>query len=166
MNSETVIGIAGIGGTLVGAGLGALGATRAARIAARAERAHWMRQTRRNTYGEFTLAARRVTRACHAAHSSATGDELREEQIEECKRLMDKFEEATSMVALESPRDLGDAAWTLCFAASSWLGMLGWVLRSAPGPNDDVWVRLNDRANEVDNELEEFEEIFRRALSE
>jgi len=97
---------------------------------------------------------------------SATGDELREEQIEECKRLMDKFEEATSMVALESPRDLGDAAWTLCFAASSWLGMLGWVLRSAPGPNDDVWVRLNDRANEVDNELEEFEEIFRRALSE
>lgn len=77
-------------------------------------------------------------------------------QIEECRRLMSTFEEATSMAALESPRDLGDAAWTLCFAASSWLAMLGRAFRSSPGPDDDVWVQLNDRANEVDDGLEEF----------
>ncbi|MFF3958441.1 hypothetical protein ACFYY1_35285 [Streptomyces sp. NPDC001890] len=118
MDTNGWIAIAGIAGTLIGAGLGAGGAILSARITgdrqARATHDQWRRQMRRDAYARFITVTLPAFETLHAVRNAVTEEGWLgpgiDQQRADLEGHLRELREALVIVNLEGPESVSTAA--------------------------------------------------------
>lgn len=159
---------------VTGAALGTIGTLRAARFTGRMQRQsqheQWRRQGRRDAYAAFVTAATDYRTALDAAHKHATPHasptpELRD-QLQQAEESRSSFQRASSVVVVEGPTAVAQAADAVGRALREWAARLGDESISAghvQPPPSAPFERLPAAASQA---LRSFERLAREALDD
>ncbi|WP_127151869.1 hypothetical protein [Streptomyces lydicus] len=164
-------GVIGIVGTLVGGMLGVVGTLASARLTGRDQRRNqheqWRRQVRRDAYSAFVIRAGHALRLANVAHEAArTDDSNAAELLDELSRAVDQVEEAATLVELEGPEAIGNAAVNIQFRIDAWYRALDRACNGSREQQTEAWSRAADASQEAEDQAEQFISLCRRLLDE
>jgi hypothetical protein len=171
----TVTIVAAVAG-LLGAGIGAGGAIASAalttRAQARVQHAHWRRQLRRDAYARFLALALDWHRHADKLEIDVTWQlDSREDAIGRLDLLIghdrDAFSDAGSVVDLEGPPEVTEAAEAVREAQKEWMSALVDVLEGADTfPLRDQWPQeISQKEAAAQQAIRNFRAVARRTLA-
>ncbi|MET9456323.1 hypothetical protein ABZY05_14755 [Streptomyces canus] len=164
-------GIYTLAGAVVGGLVGVLGTIGAARVTGRDQRQNqheqWRRQLRRDAYSLFLMRAGAALRAANTAHESARTDASDVSQrFDELKVACEQLEEASTLVTLEGPGNIADAAMNAYFRIDAWRIALRAAHSGFPELRDAAWGRAMQANSESEQCVEEFAPLCRELLDQ
>ncbi|MEU5611699.1 hypothetical protein ACI2L4_28275 [Streptomyces sparsogenes] len=121
-------GIAAVLGAAVGVAGTTLASLLAGRNQAAAEQAHWRRQSRRDAYAAFIEASEHVHDHAEQAHRFLDQDApdvgAAETHIAQARGYVDELDRKNSLVLLEGPHEVADAAQEINNCVEAWVDAL------------------------------------------
>ncbi|MFJ4894980.1 hypothetical protein ACIP5U_34055 [Streptomyces sp. NPDC088788] len=174
MDSTTLLGLVGIGGTLLGTVVGAMGTLGAARITSRTQATTEEQKARRQAYSACATACLARRDAAFALvdlfHGDAFDGDLVHERVRELDGQRDAVARAVGVVMVEDPNGLAASASYAAQAIEVLYGRLrDWDLELRTGRgrmellNSQHRYALQDKS-EVDQAIERFTEVCRVVL--
>ncbi|MFD6550063.1 hypothetical protein [Streptomyces sp. NPDC058398] len=164
-------GIYTLAGAVVGGLVGVLGTIGAARVTGRDQRRNqheqWRRQLRRDAYSLFLIRAGAALRAANTAHEAARTDASDVYQgFDELKAACGQLEEAATLVTLEGPEPIADAAMNAYFRIGAWKNALHAAHSGPPELRDAAWGRALQANNDSEQCVEKFGPLCRELLDQ
>ncbi|WP_093471293.1 MULTISPECIES: hypothetical protein [unclassified Streptomyces] len=119
-------GIAGLAGAVAGGLIGIVGTLGAARLTgrdqSRSQREQWHRQIRRETYSQYIVKYTTAVKAGNAAHEAVFKERTDAEALlRGFEAAVHEVEVARTLVALEGPEEVADAAVDALTELSPWV---------------------------------------------